>query len=45
MPRACALNADHTATIVKGYLREPITTLGSEKLGDVCRALAWATGC
>src|SRR5947209_2143523 len=30
MPRLCVLNADHTATIAKGYLRESITTVGSE---------------
>lgn len=45
MPRSCVLNADHTATLAKSYLREPITTLGSDKLAEVCRALARATGC
>lgn len=45
MPRQCVLNADDTATLAKSYLREPITTLSSNKLGEVCRALARATGC
>jgi mRNA interferase MazF len=45
MPRRCVLNAGHTATIAKAYLREPITTLSAAKLGEVCRALTRATGC
>jgi mRNA interferase MazF len=45
MPRRCVMNADHTATIAKGCLREPITTLGADRLAEVCRALTRATGC
>lgn len=45
MPRACVLNADHTATIGKGHLGDLITTLGSERLAEVCRALDRATDC
>ena len=45
MPRECVLNADHTATIGKGYLGELITTLSAEKRADVCRALDFATSC
>jgi mRNA interferase MazF len=45
MPRPCVLNADHTATIGKGYLGELITTLDSRCLAEVCRALDRATGC
>ena len=45
MPRTCVLNADHTATIGKGHLGKSITTLGPEKLAEVCRALDRATGC
>jgi mRNA interferase MazF len=45
MPRTCVLNADHTATVGKGCLGELITTLGPEKLAEVCRALDLATGC
>jgi len=33
MPRACALNADHVASLPKGYLGDLIATLGSERLG------------
>jgi len=45
MPRACALNADHTTTIPRGLLGDLITTLGPERLDQVCRALDHATGC
>ena len=45
MPRPCVLNADNTATIAKSYLSQPITTLSSTKLREVCQALARATGC
>lgn len=45
MPRACVLNADHVASLPKGYLGDLITTLRAEKLADVCRALDHATGC
>jgi mRNA interferase MazF len=45
MPRPCVLNADNTATLAKSYLRDPITTLSSEKLRQVCQALSRATGC
>jgi mRNA interferase MazF len=45
MPRACVLNADHTATIAKGCLGESITMLDAARLTEVCRALDRATGC
>ena len=45
MPRACALNADHTDTIAKGFLGELITVLGPGKVDEVCRVLAIATSC
>jgi mRNA interferase MazF len=45
MPRACVLNADHTATIATSHVRELIITLGADKLTEVCRALHRATGC
>ena len=45
MPRACVLNADHTATLAKSYLGEVIITLGPARLAEVCRALDRATGC
>jgi len=45
MPRACVLNADHVASLAKGYLGDLITTLTPERLAEVCRALGHATGC
>ena len=45
MPRACVLNADHVASLPKGYLCDLIATLSSERLAEVCRALDRATGC
>ena len=45
MRRACVLNADHVASLQKGYLRDLITTLSAERLAEVCRALDYATGC
>ena len=45
IPRPCVLNADNADTIAKGCLGELITTLGPEKLEEVCRALDRATGC
>jgi mRNA-degrading endonuclease toxin of MazEF toxin-antitoxin module len=43
MPRACVLNADHVASLPKGYLGDLIATPGSERLAEVCRALDRAT--
>ncbi len=45
MPRPCVLNADNTATIARSYLSQPIKTLSSTKLREVCQALSRATGC
>ncbi len=45
MPRARALNADNVASPQKGYLGDLVTTLSSERLAEVCRALDRATGC
>ena len=45
MPRACVLNADHVASLAKGYLGDLITTLSAERLAEVCRALDHAAGC
>ena len=45
MPRACVMNADHVASLPKGYLGDLITTLNAEKLAEVCHALDRATGC
>jgi mRNA-degrading endonuclease toxin of MazEF toxin-antitoxin module len=45
MPRACVLNADHVASLPKGYLGDRITSLSAERLAEVCRALDHAIGC
>lgn len=45
MPRECVLNLDHVDTVAKGFIGERITTLSTEKMHAVCRALDVATGC
>jgi mRNA interferase MazF len=45
MPRACVLNADHVDAADKTFLTRRITTLRSDKMSEVCRALARASGC
>ena len=45
MPRDCALNADHTDTVAKGYLVERIMVLSPEKIPAICAALGAATSC
>lgn len=45
MPRACVVNLDNITTVPAVYLTERVTRLGPERMGDVCRALAHATGC
>jgi mRNA-degrading endonuclease toxin of MazEF toxin-antitoxin module len=41
----CVLNADHVASLPKGYLGDLIATLDSDRLAEVCHALDRATGC
>ncbi len=45
MPRPCVVNLDNVTTTSIAYLIEPITRLGSDRMSEVCRALAHATGC
>lgn len=45
MPAECALSLDNTAVIPRSYFVERITRLGPDRLAEVCRALAIATGC
>jgi mRNA interferase MazF len=45
MPGACVLSVDNIRGIPKELFRERITKLSSERMSDVCRALAIATGC
>jgi mRNA interferase MazF len=45
MPDVCALSLDNATLVPKAYFRERICVLGPERMRDVCRALAIATGC
>lgn len=41
----CAVNLDHVQTIEQSRLRRHIGALPHQKMSEVCRALAIATGC
>jgi mRNA interferase MazF len=45
MPIECVLGLDNTLSAEKTFLTTRITTLGPEKLDEVCKALAVATSC
>jgi mRNA-degrading endonuclease toxin of MazEF toxin-antitoxin module len=45
MPWPCALTLDTTGPLARGLFIELITTLGPEKMDQVCRALNYATSC
>jgi len=45
MPRDCVLSLDNKTLIRKTLLTERITTLGPERMSEVCRALTHATSC
>jgi mRNA interferase MazF len=45
MPDDCVLSLDNATLVPKAFFREPICTLGSERMSQVCRALGRATGC
>lgn len=45
LPRACVVNLDNVTTTPTAYLVDRITRLGPERMHEVCRALAHATGC
>lgn len=40
-----AINLDHVQTVEQDKLRRRVGSLGADKMSDVCRALAIATGC
>jgi mRNA interferase MazF len=40
-----AINLDHVQTVEKARLMQYVGSLGREKMRDLCRALAIATGC
>ena len=42
MPMECAINCDHIQTVSKGKIGSVITTLSSEKLQEVRRAILFA---
>jgi mRNA interferase MazF len=45
MPEACALSLDNVTTVPKEFFRSRITRLSVDRMSEVCRALALATGC
>ncbi len=45
MKAPCVVNLDHVFTIRQADLHRYVSTLGSEGLVSVCRALGVATGC
>jgi mRNA interferase MazF len=45
MPDECALSMDNLRPVPKAYFRERITRLSVERMTEVCRALAVASGC
>ena len=45
LKKDCVVNLDHVQTVEKARLCTFVGTLGREKMGGVCKALAIATGC
>ena len=45
MDRDCVLTVHNTFLAHKAYLTEYVTTLSSVRMTEVCRMLAYATGC
>lgn len=45
MDRECAISLDNMRTVPKAQLTEPITRLEAERIDELCRALAGASGC
>jgi len=45
MPEECALSLDNLTLVPKELFRSRITRLSVERMSDVCRALAVASGC
>jgi mRNA interferase MazF len=45
MPASCVVSLDNVRSLARVHFRERICTLGPERMRDVCRALAIATGC
>ena len=45
MPRECVLSLDNVAQMPKAFFVEPICRLSNDRMREVCKALAIATGC
>jgi mRNA interferase MazF len=45
MPENCALSLDNVTVVPKELFRSRITRLSIERMSEVCRALALASGC
>jgi mRNA interferase MazF len=45
MPRESVISLDNTTLVRKALLTERITTLSSERMNEVCKALDYATSC
>lgn len=45
MPRPCVVSLDNIETVRRTYLTRYITTLGPERMGQVCEALKIAVAC
>jgi mRNA-degrading endonuclease toxin of MazEF toxin-antitoxin module len=45
MPERCAISLDNLTLVPKELFRTRITRLSIERMGEVCRALALASGC
>jgi mRNA interferase MazF len=45
MPEPCALSLDNLTTVPKELFRARIARLSVERMAEVCRALALASGC
>ena len=45
LPRSSVVNLLDLRVVPVALLVEPITTLASDRMRDVCDALAFATGC
>lgn len=45
MPSTCVVSLDNVQTIPRAYCTRRITTLGPERLDEVCRALRIAIDC
>ncbi len=45
MPKECVVNLDNVRQVSRALLDDQITSLAGERMDEVCRALAIATGC